>query len=411
MKIKSQKSKIKIIVFILLLFTIHCSLFTYAHAKVYIDITAPALRKLPISINHSGHAKAKEIAGIVENDLDFTGIFYTISPDIPGAEVKVDINAEVSEKITVEAVVFDLVENNKLLNKKYSASEKILRSLAHSISNDIFQAITGKEGVFRTKISYIGSAQLKKHLYVTDWDGYNPVRVVAKGLSLSHSWSPDGLNVIYSSERDRAWGIYSLDLKSYGERKLFSSTGLNLAGGVSPGKLISFSTSKDGNPEIYLMNMEGGGLKRLTKSFGIDVSPVFSPDGSQLAFVSDRGGSPQIYVMDVSGEKVRRLTFEGSYNTTPAWSPDGEWIAYSGRKNGINQIFMIKSDSSELRQLTDSGNNESPVFSPDGLFIAFDSDRDGSKGIYVMSLYSGRQKRITPKGSGAMNPKWSPYFK
>ncbi|TNF53008.1 hypothetical protein EP227_06585, partial [bacterium] len=367
---------------------------------------------LPISISSSGHKKSTEIAAIVEKDLDFTGIFYPIDPEIPGAEIKNSIHAEVREKIEANVVVFDVIENKKILNKKYTSSQNILRALAHSIANDIYQAVTGEKGIFRTKLSYIGGVTQKRQLYLTDWDGYNPVRIVARGLSLSHSWSPDGRRIIYSSERGRKWGIYSLNLKNYSEQTLFiSEEGLNLVGGISPENRMAFSSSKGGNPEIYIMDIDGGGSKKITRSFGIDVSPVFSPDGSQIAFVSDRGGSPQIYLMNSSGRGVKRLTFKGAYNTSPAWSPDGKWIAYVGRRHGKNQIFMIKSDSAEMRQLTQEGNNESPTFSPDGMFLAFDSDREGKKGIYIMSLQSEQQKRITPKGMRAMNPKWSPYFR
>lgn len=411
---KIKKSASYDVYFLRVVVCVLCSVFfslSFADAKVYIDITSPAFRKLPLSISYFGPEETKEIAEIVENDLDFTGIFYPIDPDLPGAEINVRINARIAEKIKADVLVFDLIANREILIKSYAAPKKILRALAHSISNDIFRVVTGKKGMFRTKISYVRSSSSKKWLYLADWDGYSPVRIVSKGLSLSHSWSSDGLHMFYSSERKKLWSIYSLNLKNYKETVLFLSRGLNLVGGVSPDNRIAFSSSKDGSPEIYVMNMKGRGIRKLTKSFGIDVSPVFSPDGSRIAFVSDRGGSPQIYIMDAYGRRTRRLTFQGSYNTSPAWSPDGKWIAYVGRKYGKNHIFMIKSDSTELRQLTEEGNNENPTFSPDGIFIAFDSDRKGNKGIYIININDGRQRRITPKGVKAMYPRWSPYFK
>jgi TolB protein len=398
-------------VLIITLFTVHCLLFTVSHAKVYIDITEPAFRKLPVSISHSGSVKAKEIAGIVEDDLDFSGIFYPISPDILGAEIKVNITVDAAEQLTVDADVFDLLVNKEIFSKKYTSPIKILRALAHSISNDIFHAVTGKKGGFRTKISFVGSTTNRKQLYLTDWDGYNPVRVVSRGLSISHTWTPDGLKIVYSSERDKKWGIYQLDLRNYRERRLFISKGLNLVGSISRKNRMAFSSSKDGNSEIYVLNIGKSRVKNLTKSFGIDVTPIFSPDGSEIAFVSDRGGSPQIYIMDSKGRTPRRLTFEGSYNTSPAWSPDGKWITYVGMKNGKNQIFMIKSDRSDFRQLTDSGNNENPTFSPNGLLLAFDSDRDGPRGIYLMSVRGDSPKRVTPRSMKATNPKWSPFIR
>jgi TolB protein len=409
-KLKVESLKLRMIITVFVFFTLYFSLSTPSLAKVYIDITSPTFRQLPVSMSSSGHELGKEIVSTVKNDLDFTGIFYFMAPEVPGAEIKGTIEVEVAEKVRADVVVRDLIENKNVLNKRYSSSGKIVRSLSHSISNDIFEAITGEKGVFRTKLSYIGSTGNRKHLYMNDWDGYNPVRVVAKGLSLSHSWTPDGYRVVYSSERKKEWGIYLLNLRDYSDRALFTSKGLNLVGGISPDSRVAFSSSKGGNPEIYTMNMSGTEVKRLTRSYGIDVSPVFSPDGGRIAFVSDRGGSPQIYTMESDGKGVKRLTFQGSYNTSPAWSPDGKWIAYVGRKNGKNQIFMIKSDIADMRQLTSEGNNEGPTFSPDGMFIAFDSDREGNKGVYIMSLRSERVKRITPRSMKAMNPRWSPYF-
>lgn len=410
-QVSSALYRISLVLIFLLAFSLAFSLFTSADARIYIDITAPGFRKLPISISFRGHEAAKETAEIVQKDLDFTGIFYLVDPGILGAEISVKIDVEISEGIKADVLVFDLIGNRQVLSKRYTATKKLLRALAHTISNDIYYEITGRQGVFRTKISYVVSTYRKKWLYIMDWDGANPVRKVTKGLTLNHSWTPDGLNLVYASARKKKWGIYMRNLRTFRETVLFKAAGLNLAGGISRDNRIAFSSSKDGNPEIYVMNINRTGLKKITRSFGIDVSPAFSPDGKWIAFVSDRGGSPQIYIMDPDGKRLRRLTFKGSYNTSPAWSPDGKWVAFVGRKHGKNQIFMIKSDSADLIQLTDRGNNENPSFSPDGMFIAFDSDRAGLKGIYLMNINGEELKRISPRQIKAMNPQWSPYIK
>ena len=381
-----------------------------ADAKTYIDITSPAFRKLPVSISYRGHETAKEAATIIKDDLDFTGIFYTIDPDVPGAEINIKIDVEVAEKIKADVYVFDLVENTAILSKRYTSSDEFLRTLAHTISNDIYYEITGENGIFKTKLSHIVSTSDKKWLYIMDWDGFNPKRVVTNGLTLSHAWSQDGMNIFFASARNKRWGIYMRELNSFREQPVFLSQGLNLVGGANKNRIV-FSSSKDGNPDIYVMNADGTDVRLLTKSSGIEVSPSFSPDGSRVVFVSDRSGTPQIYTMNSDGTNLRRLTFEGSYNTSPAWSPDGNWVAFVGRKNGKNQIFMIKSDGGDLTQLTYTGNNENPSLSPDGRYIAFDSDRTGRKGIYLMNILGEGQRMITPRNVKAMNPKWSPYFK
>ncbi|MBI5196086.1 MAG: Tol-Pal system beta propeller repeat protein TolB [Nitrospirae bacterium] len=390
------------------MFCVLCS----ADAKIYIDITSPALRKLPVSFAFSGSKEAEKLTEIVKNDLDFTGIFNPLEPGVKGAEITVNIDVNVADNVlTANVSVFDLIENREILRKKYEAGENIIRTLSHSISNNIYKVITGQDGVFRTRIAYITDASGKKELHLMDFDGYSDQKIVVKGLTFSHNWSHSSEYLAYSSERDKEWSIYIINLNNYNETVLFSSKGLNLVGGFSPDNIIAFSSSKDGSPEIYVMNMDGSGSKKLTESFGIDVSPVFSPDGSKIAFVSDRGGSPQIYIMNADGSSVRRLTFEGNYNTSPVWSPDGKEIAYVGRKNMNNQIFVIKLSTLEISQLTEKGNNESPSFSPDGMFIAFDSDRDGTKGVWIMRAGETGERKITSNGVKAMAPKWSPYLK
>ena len=85
------------------------------------------------------------------------------------------------------------------------------------------------------------------------------------------------------------------------------------------GTRLAFTSNRDGNPEIYVMNLDGSGLRRLTNHPGIDATPTWSPTGTQIAFTSDRGGAPSIYVVGVDGLGLRRLTFEHSDRAT--WSP------------------------------------------------------------------------------------------
>lgn len=380
-----------------------------ADAKVYIDITSPNWREIPISISAKGSDEAETLQEVVKNDLYLTGIFSDVDPSLLGAEITIDIKVEGEQELEATAVVIDLIANRLILKKKYEASKRSVRAVAHSIANDVFKVITGQRGSFRTKFTYIVDNAGEKELHIMDWDGHNSNLIESKGLPLVHNWSDDGNYIFYSAERNRKWRILKLDRKKGVKEQVFASKGINLVGDIYKGRIV-FSSSKDGSPEIYLMNTDGSGRRKITKSYGIDISPVFSPDGSKIAFVSDRGGTPQIYMMDVAGRNLKRLTFTGNYNQSPTWSLDGKWIAFVSRRDRKNQILMIKSDGTGLRQLTDEGNNENPTFSPNGLFIAFDSDRDGTKGIYLMRPNGDGQKRITPEGVNALIPRWSPFL-
>jgi TolB protein len=425
-KLVAHGSKLRIIFFLVALFTFHFSLFTPAGAKIYIDITSPAAMKVPMAIFDLPGASGKEISAIVRDDLVFTGLFtyvdkaaYIESLSQPfnaanwgplGVEAVVKGSVSEGKNLTVSIRLYDVTEGKEVLNKEYQAEKNLLRPVSHTIANDIYNSFTGQQGIFRSKIMFVGERAGAKDLYLADWDGHRSRKLGLKGtIILSPHWSSDGNRAIYSSERGRQWGIYLLDFQKMTEKRIFVSRGTNMTGDFFPDRnAFVFSSSQGGSPDLYVYNIDLGRLGKLTSSYGIEVSPAVSPDGNSIAFVSDRGGTPQIYVMRSDGSEVRRVTFEGNYNTSPAWSPAGDRIAFSGRRGGKNQICVVKPDGSELTQLTDRGNNEDPSFSPDGRYLAFTSDRDGTKGVYIMRANGEAQQRVTPRDLKAFGPKWSP---
>jgi TolB protein len=425
-KFMTPNTRRKITVLIISLFTFFFSLFTFAHAKVYIDITSPTVKKMPIAIFDFQGPSGSEIARIVREDLAFTGLFTYIDsaayietssqPFNPknwtplGIDAVVKGSATEGKNLAATITLYDTFEGKAIFSKQYAAGKELLRQLAHSIANDIYSSLTERPGIFRTRIAFVGEDEGGKGIYMMDWDGHRVKKLGLKGsLMLAPHWSHDGTKLIYSSERGRQWGIYLLDFHKMTEKRVFVSRGTNMAGDFFPdGNSFTLSSSKEGTPDLYTFNIENNAVKKITSTYGIDVSPSVSSDGKNVAFVSDRGGSPQIYVMRSTGSEVRRVTFEGSYNTSPQWSPAGDRIVFSGRRGSKNQIFIVRPDGSELKQLTEIGNNEEPSFSPDGRFITFSSDRDKIKGIYIMRANGESQKRITPKDLRAFGPRWSP---
>jgi len=405
--------------------SVFCFLFS-AEAKIYIDITSPSAKKLPIAIYDLEGAFGKEISEIIRDDLTFTGLFMYIDKISYIENPSQVFNPQNWTPLGIEAVVkgsvlssgkglvvtinlYDTLEGRPLLSKQYQSEKDLLRQLAHNISNDIYRELTGSQGIFRTKIAFVSEDGGEKGLYLMDWDGQRVKKTGLKGnLMLTPRWSADGSKLIYSSERGRQWGLYLLDFSRTTEKKVFVSRGTNMAGDFFPqGDRVVFSSSKEGTPDLFILSLIDYKIKKLTASHGIEVSPAVSPDGNYIAFVSDRGGSPQIYLMRSDGSDIRRVTFEGSYNTSPSWAPKGDRIVFSCRR-GKNQICMVKPDGSEVVQLTEQGNNEDPSFSPDGRYVTFTSDRDGIKGIYIMRANGEAQKRISPKGLRTTGPRWSP---
>jgi TolB protein len=161
------------------------------------------------------------------------------------------------------------------------------------------------------------------------------------------------------------------------------------------GGRIYFTSTRDGNAEIYSSNADGTDLRRLTDNPGIDVSPACGGPGGTIAFVSNRHGSPQILGMNAQGGNVRRLTYRGSYNQTPAWCPDGEQnlLAFTGRAGGLD-VFTVNIQSQQYTRITQGqGVNKDPAFSPDCRMLAFYSTRGG---IFIANPEGLNQQLVIP---------------
>ena len=170
---------------------------------------------------------------------------------------------------------------------------------------------------------------------------------------------------------------------------------------------IVFTSRRDGNSEIYVMDTDGGNQENLTNHPAYDAQPDWSPDGRKIAFVSGRDGSPsQIHVMDADGKNVIKLTIGWGGKSDPDWSPDGRKIAFT-----VDNLFpkedhiaVMDADGKNRKKLEDQAMY--PSWSPDGGEIAFVSWRDGANEIYVTGVGGLRRKRVTQD----LVDKWSPSF-
>ena len=224
-------------------------------------------------------------------------------------------------------------------------------------------------------------------IYVMDADGSNLRRLTNNGdRDVYPSWSPDGQQIAFVSDRDGNFEIYVMDADGSNPENRTNNPDSDGAPSWSPdGQQIAFMSNRDGNSEIYVIGW--GVFSRLTHdptdAPAWDRFPSWSPDGQQIAFVSDREGRRGIYVMDSDGDNLRRLTDHPASDGAPSWSPDGERIAF---EDSDSEIYVMDSDGDNLRRLTINGDRDVyPSWSPDGQQIAFASDREGdSFEIYVM---------------------------
>jgi Tol biopolymer transport system component len=140
-----------------------------------------------------------------------------------------------------------------------------------------------------------------------------------------------------------------------------------------------------------------------------NVQPALSPDRTTIAFSSNRDGDFDLYLMDADGQNIRRLTTQPGADGDPAWSPDGTRLLYTGTRNGASQIFLISREGGTPQQLTSlGGGNFSPAFSPDGKTIAFISGRDGNDELYRMELDGTNQVNLSSTREKEAFPQYFP---
>ncbi len=217
--------------------------------------------------------------------------------------------------------------------------------------------------------------------------------------------------LVYQTDRDGNWEIYVLDLAHWREYNLTQHPGEDRNPALSPdGQRIAFESRRDGNWEIYLLEMGRGELTRLTHNLAFDGAPTWSPDGGRLAFESYRDGNWEIYVLGLGSGQLTRLTDDPAGDYAPAWSPDGEHIAFASWRDGDKEIYLMDADGSNQSNLTNNpGDDEYPAWSPDGQRLAFVSWQDGyTNEIYLIDAEGKNRIRLTQNDVHDWAPAWSP---
>jgi len=204
--------------------------------------------------------------------------------------------------------------------------------------------------------------------------------------------------------------IYLMDYDGRRVRRLTTTGTINLSPVWSPdGSELLFVSWRGKQPGVYLMSSEGklGVLK--TVGGELSAAPDWSPDGRKLAYTSDVDGNSEIYVLDRTSGQNRRLTFNPTIDTAPAFSPNGREIAFTSDRSGSPQIYLMDSEGLNTRRLSwGSSYNDSPAWSPRGDRLAYASRIDGRFQIVVLDLSSGRVTSLTPGRGNSENPRWSP---
>ena len=411
-------------------------------AELVVEVTKGQDDAIPIAIvpfNSPTEAAASfDVAQLVGDDLARSGRFKSmartdmIEQPHMGANIAFDDWRRLNNDYIVVGqvqllgpdrynIVFELynvLNRQRLLGYQISANKAGLRLASHQVADMVFQKILGVRGAFATRVAYVsvlGHLPNKSYqLVVADADGMNP-RVVMQSNEplMSPSWSPDGQSLAYVSFEGKLPTVYVQELKTGERRRVSARAGVNQAPAWSPdGKKLALTLStRDGNLDIYTLDLASQALTRITDDPGIDTEPQWSNDGRSLYFTSDRAGGPQIYRVGIQpGDKPRRLTFQNSYNARPRLSPDESQLAFVTQEEGAYRIaIMDLRGRGDVQVLTRGHFDVSPSYAPNGAEIIY-ATRDRGRGVLALVSADGRvQERLVSSEGEVQEPAWSPF--
>ncbi|MEI8144475.1 MAG: Tol-Pal system beta propeller repeat protein TolB [Alphaproteobacteria bacterium] len=406
--------------------------------RLEIDITRGNFQPIPIALpDFVGEGDlGRNVTQVIENNLRRSGFFRVLDkasyvdriadPDQPpnfASWGAIRADALVTGRATragdgrvqVQFRLWDVLQQQQIAGQQFVTQDANWRRVGHLVSDQVFQRITGEKGHFDSRVVFVDETGPKerrqKRLTIMDQDGAN-LRYLTRGgdLVLTPRFSPSTQDITYMAFNNGEPRVFLLNIET-GQREMVGNfPGMTFSPRFSPdGQKIVLALQQGGGSSIYQLDLRSKAASKLTDGSAIDVSPSFSPDGSRIVFESDRGGSSQLYVMGAGGGGATRISFgQGRYGT-PVWSPRGDLIAFTRQGGGQFSIGVMRPDGSAERVITTGFHNEGPTFSPNGLFVMFFREQGAGPQLYQADIFARSENRV-PTPSFGSDPAWGPLL-
>ncbi len=376
---------------------------------------------------------AADVTSVVAGDLERSGLFRLVNPGpvdsidvapafdlvrLQGADAIAlgEAALEPDGRLSVRFRLWDATLGEQLEQLQFTSDPSGWRRIAHKTADKIYSALTGEGPYFDSRIVFVDERGAKnarrKRLAIMDSDGANVAFLTDDSdIVLTPRFSPVDQRITFISYKNGEPQVFLLDIASGREDLLGTFPGMTFAPRFSPdGGRVALSLTRTGSTNIYVLDLDSRRTAPpLTNTPGIDTAPSFGPEGREIVFESDRGGGQQLYVMDADGLNQRRISFGGGRYATPVWSPRGDLIAFTKISGGRFGIGVMRPDGSEERVLTTSFLDEGPTWSPNGRVLMFFREGAGAEGrpqLFTVDV-TGRNLRTLPTPAGASDPAWS----
>lgn len=342
---------------------------------------------------------------------------YSVWKSIGAHFLSVTSLVRADNKFRADLKTYDVIIGQICDHYIISSSITGIRSLGHAIADKIYFRVTGDKGYFNNKIVFVKELpNYRKRICMMDIDGYNEIPLVSgTRIYLSPRLSPDGKTLVYFSykrgySRYRGAGkdlkgeVFIMNIKEGKVRplELPGNSYMSYAPRFSPdGDSLVFSLAESsGGSSIFRYDINTGNLQRLTRSVArsIDTSPCYSPDGKNIVFNSDRSSTQQIYIMNADGGNLRRISFGAGRYATPVWSPRGDFIAFARITEGEFYIGLMRADGSGERMIARGFMVENPAWVKNGRVLLYTKlDRRGGRYSINLVDVTGNYNRIVKK--------------
>ncbi len=218
--------------------------------------------------------------------------------------------------------------------------------------------------------------------------------------------------MLFESNRDGNSEIYAMNLADQSMLRVTNNPAVDSQPALAPDSMqIAYVSNQSGNNEIYITGLDRRTPVNITNNPADDQQPVWSPDGNWIAFTTTRDGNQDIYIMRSDGSEVHKLTSNPASDFDPTWFSvrrllgTEEWIAFTSTRDGNQEIYKIKPDGTGLENMTQNpANDYSPSGYPEGSLLAFVTDRDGNPEIYTMTDSGGAPTNISNSFAHDMDP-------
>lgn len=220
---------------------------------------------------------------------------------------------------------------------------------------------------------------------------------------------PAGKWIVVEAKLSPASQLYRIDVATGDSKPLTTDPQGNFAPAALGPRDVVFASSRDGDSELYRIDLETAKQTRLTAFHRDEWAAAPSPDGKTIAFLSDREGMPRIFLIDADGANLRRLTTRTERDAEedePVWSPDGKSLAYTVMVVGKSSIVVVRDVAAGTERVVTPprAKDAEPAFSPDGKWLAVVRDGD----VWAVPLAGGDAVRVTSTPASEHLPRWFP---